>query len=70
MKVIGHSSSTDTPEEVSEGTVNFKRGKPAKEQRILKGRKSAKEQRILKERKSAKEQRILKGNVLVKKKEV
>ena len=26
MKVIGHSSSTDTPEEVSEGTVNFKRG--------------------------------------------
>lgn len=26
VKVIGHSSSTDTPEEVSEGTVNFKRG--------------------------------------------
>ena len=70
VKVIGHSSSTDTPEEVSEGTVNFKRGKSAKEQRILKGRKSAKEQLILKERKSAKEQRILKGNELVKKKEV
>ena len=26
VKVIGHPSSTDTPEEVSEGTVNFKRG--------------------------------------------
>ena len=25
VKVIGHPSSTDTPEEVSEGTVNFKR---------------------------------------------
>ena len=37
MKVIGHPSSTDTPEEVSEGTANFKRGQSAKEQRILKG---------------------------------
>ena len=30
VKVIGHSSSTDTPEEVSEGTVNFKRGEVSK----------------------------------------
>ena len=26
VKVIGHPSSTDTPEEVSVGTTNFKRG--------------------------------------------
>ena len=26
VKVIAHPSSTDTPEEVSEGTANFKRG--------------------------------------------
>ena len=30
VKVIGHPSSTDTPEEVSEGTVNFKRGEVSK----------------------------------------
>ena len=30
VKVISHSSSTDTPEEVSEGTVNFKRGEVSK----------------------------------------
>ena len=30
VKVIGHQSSTDTPEEVSEGTVNFKRGEVSK----------------------------------------
>ena len=30
VKVIGHPSSTYTPEEVSEGTVNFKRGEVSK----------------------------------------
>ena len=30
VKVIGHPSSTDTPEEVSEGTVNFNRGEVSK----------------------------------------
>ena len=58
MKVIGHSSSTDTPEEVSEGTVNFKRGE------VSEGTANFKREEV------AKEQRILKGNVLVKKKEV
>ena len=32
MKVIGHPSSTDTPEEVSEGTANFKRECVSKEE--------------------------------------
>lgn len=32
VKVIGHSSSTDTPEEVSEGTANFKRECVSKEE--------------------------------------
>lgn len=58
MKVIGHPSSTDTPEEVSVGTTNFKRGE------VSEGTANFKREEV------AKEQRILKGNVLVKKKEV
>ena len=64
MKVIGHPSSTDTPEEVSEGTVNFKRGE------VIEGTANFKRQEVSEGTANFKREEVSEGTANFKREEV